>query len=447
MHHLSVCGNSKVQWKNNEQLSYEKTCQIRIVRRTLTKVSALLFGVAILLTGQGLQGTLIPTRAGIELFSTVTIGIIGAAYFLGFTIGCLRGGALLRSVGHVRVFAAMTAAASVAPLLLGLWTDPWLWAVLRFLTGFCFAVIYLVIESWLNGCTSNETRGGVFSVYVFITLTVMALGQLMLLLYDPRELKLFVIASILVSSALIPVVLSRSEAPQKPRIVRPDLRRLFEISPSGATSCFAAGLTNGSFWAISAIFASQITGNTDSAAWYMTSGVIGGALCQWPLGILSDRLDRRRILAAVALGAGLVSVAIVLVGANLSEFSLMVIGGLWGGMAFPLYSVAVALTNDHARDDEYVQVSSGLLLLYGSGAVAGPLFAAFVMGALGPTGLYMFSGTVHLILFGYIGLRARQRLPIMMEQQSDFGDALASVQTASTIYEPDDDSAAGLEPK
>ncbi len=412
------------------------------MRPTLTKVAALLSGVAILLTGQGLQGTLIPTRAALEHFSTVTIGVIGASYFLGFTIGCLRGGVLLRSVGHVRVFAAMSAAASAAPLVLGLWADPWLWGALRFLTGFCFAVLYVVIESWLNGCTSNETRGGVFSIYVFITLTVMALGQLMMLMYDPRELELFVVASILVSSALIPVVLSRSEAPAKPQVVRLDLRRLFEISPSGAASCLAAGLTNGSFWAISAIFASKITGNIDAAAWYMTSGVIGGAIFQWPLGLLSDRLDRRRMLAFTALGAGVVGTAIAVAGSSLPEFSLMLLGALWGGMAFPLYSVAVALTNDHARQDEYVQVSSGLLLLYGMGAVAGPLLAALVMGAWGPSGLYVFSGAVHLSLFGYVGRRALKRLPIPTEQQIDFSDALTSAQTASTVYEPDVESGA-----
>ncbi|HPF27618.1 MAG: MFS transporter [Steroidobacteraceae bacterium] len=415
------------------------------MKPTLTKVTALLFGVAILLTGQGLQGTLIPTRAALENFPTATIGAIGAAYFLGFTIGCLRGGLLLRSVGHVRVFAAMTAAASAAPLILGLWPDPWLWALLRFLTGFCFAVLYVVIESWLNGCTTNETRGGVFSIYVFITLTVMVLGQLMMLLYDPRELELFVVASILVSSALIPVVLSRSDAPKKPSVVRPNLRRLFEISPSGATSCFAAGLTNGSFWAISAIFASQVTGNTDSAAWYMTSGVIGGAICQWPLGLLSDRLDRRRLLAVIALGAGIVGMVIAVMWARVPEFSLMLLGALWGGMAFPLYSVAVALTNDFARHDEYVQVSSGLLLVFGVGAVAGPLIAALSMSAWGPGGLYVFSSAIHMLLFGYVGIRALKRLPVPIEHRSDFGHALKSAQTASAVYEVDDETEESLD--
>lgn len=411
------------------------------MKRALAKVASLLFGVAMLLTGQGLQGTLVPTRAALEDFSTVTIGVIGASYFLGFTIGCLRSGTLLRSVGHVRVFAAMTAAASATPLMLGLWAEPWLWGGLRFLTGFCFAVIYVVIESWLNDCASNETRGGVFSTYVFITLTVMALGQLMMLLYDPRELELFVIASILVSSALIPVVLSRSDTPKIPQVVRLNLRRLFAISPSGATSCFAAGLTNGSFWAISAIFASQVTGNTDSAAWYMTSAVIGGAIVQWPLGLLSDRLDRRRVLAAIALAAGVVGVTITFSAAMMPEIVLMLFGALWGATAFPMYSVAVALTNDHAGQDEYVQVSGGLLLLYGIGAVVGPLFAALMMGSLGPGGLYVFSAAVHLSLFSYIGLRALKRLPVPVEQRSDFGAALASAQTTSAVYKPGDKEA------
>ncbi|CAH1387263.1 MFS transporter [Candidatus Nitrotoga sp. M5] len=407
------------------------------MKHTLAKASALLFGVAILLAGQGLQGILVPTRAALENFSTVTIGAIGASYFLGFTIGCLRGGALLRGVGHVRVFAAMTAAASSMPLVLGLWADPWLWGVLRFLTGFCFAVLYVVIESWLNGCANNETRGRLFSIYVFITLTVIALGQLMMFLYDPRELELFVVTSILVSLALIPVVLSRSDEPVKPQVVRLNLRRLFELSPSGSASCFAAGLTNGSFWAISAVFASQVTGNTDSAAWYMTSGVIGGAICQWPLGLLSDRLDRRRVLAFIALGAGVAGMVIVFAGSRIPELSLMLLGALWGGLAFPLYSIAVALINDHARFDEYVQVSSGLLLLYGLGAIAGPLLAALVIGAFGPSGLYVFSSAVHLSLSVYVGRRALQRLSVPTEQRSDFGDALTSAQTASTVYETD----------
>jgi MFS family permease len=150
--------------------------------RTLSSVAPLLFGVAILLTGQGLQGTLLPVRANLEGFSTLSIGLMGGAYFFGFTLGCLRGSPLLRRVGHIRVFAAMTAAASAVPLLHGLLVETWIWWVLRFMTGYCFAVLYVVIESWLNEQATNENRGAVFSAYTLITLTVLAVGQQMLLL-------------------------------------------------------------------------------------------------------------------------------------------------------------------------------------------------------------------------------------------------------------------------
>lgn len=169
----------------------------------------------------------------------------------------------------------------------------------------------------------------------------------------------------------------------------------------------------------------------------MTGAVVGGAVFQWPIGFLSDRLGRRKLLAVTALGAGLIGVVIVLVGAWLSETQLVLLGALWGGMAFPLYSVAVALTNDHARLDEYVRVSSGLLLMYGLGAVVGPLLASLVMSAAGPAGLYIFSGVIHLTLFGFIVSRAIKRPPVPTEQQGDFSDAMTSAYTASPTLERD----------
>ncbi len=201
------------------------------MRNALAPVATLLVGVAILLTGQGMQGTLLPVRASMELFSTFSIGVIGAAYFFGFTLGCLKGGKLVKSVGHVRVFLAMSALASAAPLLHGMVLNPFVWILLRSLTGFCFAVLFVVIESWLNEQSSNENRGIVFSTYVMITLTVMAGGQMMTLLYDPSGLQLFVIASVLVSLGAVPVALSKSQTPQQPHDVEVDIRRLFKLSP------------------------------------------------------------------------------------------------------------------------------------------------------------------------------------------------------------------------
>jgi MFS family permease len=224
------------------------------MKDALAPVATLLIGVAILLTGLGLQGTLLPVRASLEDFSTLSIGVIGAAYFFGFTVGCLKGGELVKSVGHVRVFLAMTALASASPLVHGLILHPIAWSLLRILTGFCFAVLFVVIESWLNERSSNENRGIVFSTYIMITLSVLAVGQLMTLMYDPLGLELFLIASILVSLGAVPVALSRRQSPEQPTEVEVDLKRLFKISPSGTLGCLVAGVSLGAFWSLAPVW-------------------------------------------------------------------------------------------------------------------------------------------------------------------------------------------------
>ena len=203
------------------------------MNQTIASVTTLLVGVAILLTGQGLQGVLLPVRANLEGFSTLAVGFVGATYFLGFTIGCLKGSTLIRNVGHVRVFAAMTAIASAGPLLQGLWVNLWSWGLLRVLTGYCFAVLYVVIESWLNECSTDENRGTVFSAYVLINMTVLALGQQMLLFGDPTDLHLFAAVSVLVSLAAVPVALSTSRTPQQIEDSRLDMRYAFNKSWAG----------------------------------------------------------------------------------------------------------------------------------------------------------------------------------------------------------------------
>jgi MFS family permease len=404
--------------------------------RTLSSVAPLLFGVAILLTGQGLQGTLLPVRANLEGFSTLSIGLMGGAYFFGFTLGCLRGSTLLRRVGHIRVFAAMTAAASAVPLLHALWVETWLWWVLRFMTGYCFAVLYVVIESWLNEQATNETRGAVFSAYTLITLTVLAVGQQMLLLYDPQQMQLFAIASAIVSLAAIPVVLSVAPTPRHAEgKVRLDLVRLFRTSRAGSLGCLAAGLANGSFWALAPVFVAGYSPDVSLAAWFMTSAVLGGAVGQWPLGLWSDRVDRRWVIAFAAVTAMLVGTTIWVAFKVMSPLVLMLLGACWGAVAFPVYAVSVAHTNDHARAGEYVMISSGLLLMYGIGAIVGPFFASVAMHFLGSGGLFLYTALIHLLLICYIAMRFARRKPAPEEEHRKFVDALATTQTASQVYE------------
>jgi len=403
--------------------------------RAITPVAPLLLGVAILLTGQGLQSTLLPVRANLEAFSTVAIGLMGGAYFLGFTIGCLRGIQLLQKLGHVRVFAAMAALASAAPLLHALWLETWVWWVLRLTSGFCFAVLYVVIESWLNEQSSNESRGTVFSAYVFISMTVIAVGQQLVLLYDPKEMALFAIASVLVSVAAVPVVLSTSQTPRHEDAVRLNLRRLLEISRTGMLGCLASGLANGAFWALAPVFTAGISHKVSLAAGFMTGAVIGGAAGQWPLGYWSDRVDRRIVIAFVAFSAAVVGAVMWLMYGALSMPAIILLSGVWGALAFPMYSVAVAHTNDYAQKGEYVMVSAGLLLMYGLGAIIGPFLAAAAMTVVADSVLYLYTAVIHLLVFGYVLIRLQRRASAPMEEHVPFSEALTSVQTASQVYE------------
>ena len=405
------------------------------MRRALAPVATLLIGVSILLAGQGLQGTLLPVRASLEAFSTFSIAIIGAAYFLGFTLGCLKGGELVKSVGHVRVFLAMTALASATPLIHGLVLNPVAWGVLRFLTGLCFAILYVVIESWLNEQSTNENRGIVFSTYVMITLTMLAAGQMMTLLYDPAGLELFIVASILVSLGAVPVALSKSQTPQLPVEVSVDVRRLFQISPTGTVGCLATGLANGAFWSFAPLFTAAISTDSSLAAWFMSSTVVGGALAQWPLGFLSDRIGRRRTMLGTALACALVATIIVLTVTDLGFIGINLLGAAWGFFAFPMYAISVAHANDYADSSDYVMVSSGLLLMYGVGAIIGPFAASAVMSVFDVSGLYVLTGLVHLLLVIYVAQRIVRRDSAPLHDHIAFSDALATAHTASQVYE------------
>jgi len=405
------------------------------MKKTFAPVAALLISVSILLTGQGLQGTLLPVRASLENFPTLAIGAMGAAYFVGFTLGCLKGGELVRRVGHVRVFLAMSALASASPLVHALVVQPAAWGLLRLVTGFCFAVLYVVIESWLNERSSNETRGIVFSTYAMITLTVFAIGQMLTLLYDPADFELFIIASVLVSIGAVPIALSTSPTPEQPHSASVDIPRLFKVSPSATLGCLVAGLANGAFWSLAPVFTSSVSSGTSLAAWFMTSAVVGGAILQWPIGLLSDKYSRRGTLIAVTIVGCVVGLALGLAPENISFVSVNVLGAAWGALAFPLYTISVAYANDHAEAHEYVTVSSGLLLMYGMGATIGPFIASALMTILEAGYLFVFAALSHGVLAIYIIFRTTQTDQSDIESPITFSEALAATQTASHIYE------------
>lgn len=395
-------------------------------------ISALLLSVALLLMGNGLQGTLLPVRANLESFSPAEIGILGSAYFFGFAAGCLYGPRLIRRAGHIRAFTALVAIASSVVLVHALFLDPYVWWVLRGMTGFCFAALYMIIESWLNEKATNETRGFVFSLYTIINLTVLTIGQLMLALDRPEDFPLFLLASILVSIAAVPVALTRAQAPAPIRSVKIRLLHLYRLSPVGVVGCLAVGVANGSFWSLAPVFAQEKGADTWGVAIFMSVAVLAGALGQWPLGRLSDRMDRRKVIIAATCGAAFAGLLFV-VWSPPPVAGLLAVIFLFGLFTLPIYGITVAHMNDYVEPGGYVEAASGLLLVYAMGAIAGPLVSSLAMQYLGPEAMFGVTATVHLSLAGFAFYRMRRRARAPEEERAAFTESLNLAQTVAPV--------------
>lgn len=403
------------------------------MRTVLSPIAALLLSVAILIMGNGLQSTLLPVRASLEKFDALEIGLMGSAYYLGFVVGCLRGGRLIQRVGHVRAFTALAAIASTVALVHALSVDPYMWSLMRALTGFCFAGLYLVIESWLNERADNTNRGFVLGIYTLVNLSVIVAGQMMLTLADPNRFPLFALASILVSLAAVPVALTVS--PQPPPLAEARLRpiRLYRISPVGVVGVFAVGVTNGAFWALGPAYAAGIGAGTNEIAIFMSIAVMGGALAQWPVGRLSDRLDRRVMLIGGCLVAAAAALALALFGSG-GGWPGAGLACLFGAAALPLYAICAAHAFDFVERSDFVEAASGLLLANGIGSVIGPMAAAAAMRGLGPAGLFEFTALFHVALAGFALWRIGRRTAPPAEERTGFD--LTSTAPTMVALEP-----------
>lgn len=385
----------------------------------LPAVSALLLSVAILLAGSGLQGTLLGVRATIEAFTPVALGVVMAAYYLGFSLGCLSGSWFINRVGHIRTFAVLASIASAAALVHSLLVTPLSWAVLRTITGFCLAGLYMAIESWLNGRIDNQRRGALLAIYMIVNFGGAAAGQQLLRVADPAGFELFILSSALLSVALVPVALTTTVAPAPVVTGRLNLVALYHISPLGTVAAFGAGLVNSAFWSLTPLFGISIGLDTGRVATLMSVIIVGGVALQWPVGWLSDRFDRRRVIAVTTALLTIVSVAFYLL-ASLSWPWLLVVAFGFGGFCLTLYSLAVAHTNDQTGDVDLVQVSAGLLLMFGAGSVVGPIAAGSVMERLGAPALFAFVAAVAAGLTGFALYRMARREPVPLEEQTTF---------------------------
>lgn len=372
----------------------------------------------LLMIGNGLQGTLLGVRGSLEEIDVATMGYIMSAYFVGFLVGSRMAPWMLQRVGHVRVFAALGSFASAAFILYGAAVDPLSWTVLRLIVGFCFSGIYVVAESWLNHSSNNETRGQALSLYIIVQMAGMVLGQLLLNVADPAGYGLFVLISVLVSISVAPMLLSSSTAPHHQSARAMPLASLIRTSPLASIGMLLLGGVFAALYAMASVYATERGLSVANTSVFITAIFLGGMLFQYPIGWMSDRIDRRLlIIGTTALGA-VCSLLAALFGKNFAVLIATVL--VIGGCAGPLYSLLVAYANDYLETEQMAAASGGLLFINGFGAMTGPIIVGWAMSTFGIEWFFL-AIMLQLSAIGLYGLyRMTQRPHTVLDEPAPY---------------------------
>ncbi|MGQ3212954.1 MAG: MFS transporter [Shinella sp.] len=375
---------------------------------TIRPLIPLLITAGILIGGNGLQGTFIALRASQEGFSTSVIGFVGAGYSIGFAIGCIYVTRVLRAIGHIRTFSAMAAIASASAIAMVLVIDPIFWFVMRLVAGICFASLFATVESWLNASVTNANRARTLSVYRVVDLGSVTAAQYLIPGIGIGGFELFAIVAMALSLSLVPISLADRSSPTVPEAIRFDVRKLWNISPLATVGCIVVGLTNAAFRNLGPIYAHDIGLSVTAIANFMSAGIVGGVVLQYPLGIYSDRLDRRLIILLATLGSAFAALYLAFFAGG-NELKNLVGIFVFGAFAMPLYSLCSAHANDHAGEGEHALVSAGMLFFWSCGAIIGPLFASVLLQFFGPQALFLYTAVILISFMGYTALRMSAR--------------------------------------
>lgn len=364
---------------------------------------ALLSSYGILLIANGAFGTLVSLRTKTEAFPDSVIGIVLSGYFAGLLLSSFYAARVVAYIGHIRAFATFASVASTVALAHLLWVDPTFWGVLRVVSGFCMGGMIVVTEGWLNERATNANRGSILSLYMITTYACIGTAQLLMMLSHPGGFKLFVIISILYSFALIPILMTQSQAPAPALANRPNMRQLFQTSPVGMAGSFTVGMMNGIFYALTPIYANSLGLDIKQTAVFMALAAASGVLLQFPLGKISDKVDRRWIMI---FSAAMTIIACLLLFSGTSDnlARLYASGIFYGAVAFSINPICAAHVNDLSPPEERTQTASGLLMSYGVGAVIGPFGAGFVI-PFGVHYIFIISATVLALFTAYALLR------------------------------------------
>lgn len=392
---------------------------------------ALFLGLGLMMLGNGLQGTLLGVRAELEGFANFATGIVMSGYFVGFLAGSFIIPKLVNRVGHVRAFGVMAALASTSILLHPVFIDPYSWGFTRVLTGFAYAGLYIICESWVNEASTNETRGQMLSIYMLVILGGLCLSQLLLNVADPGGFELFTLISVLVSVAVIPILSSVSRAPQfdAPTENAP-VRMLYSVSPLGVVGLFFAMMGQAMIFNLGGVYAAELGMRVSEISFFMLMQYVGGILLQWPIGRLSDKFDRRLVLmisSFLCAATGLICALF-----TEADWRLYIAFLVFGGLIQPLYSLCLAHTNDYLNPAQMVAASGTMVLIGGVGALFGPPLAAFAMDAFGTPAL-MVSSSAAFTMIGVFALwRMTRRASLPLEEQGEYV-VMAPVPNAAAI--------------
>jgi MFS family permease len=392
----------------------------------ITATWQLLLGMGILMLGAGLQGTEISLRATLEGFPAPLTGAVMSCYYIGYLFGTALAPRLVRRVGHIRVFAAMAALASASILAQGLLIAALPWALLRGLSGLAFAGIYVVAESWLNESSSRATRGSLLAVYMVVLYIGLGSSQFLLIPTDPRTAAPFMLVAILISLAIVPIVVAAQHAPEiaLPQKVR--YRDLYRDSPLGVVAVTVAGMVTSNVYSMGPVYARLSGLDTSGVATFMGVSVLSAVVLQYPVGRLSDRIDRRTVIAGICLLATL-SAAVPAAFRTLPHGLVLVLAAAFSGLAFTLYSLSVSHVNDHLEPAQMVAASGALLRLNGIGAALSPVLVGGLIARFGPPAYFGSLAGLTGLLSIYDLWRKMRRRPPPPDRKQPFGQRKSMV--------------------
>ena len=418
------------------------------MQKEVTKSWALFLGIGTIMIAHGLQMQVMGIRSVNENFNLITTGIFMSGYFVGYFLGSQTTPKLVQKVGHIRVFAAFASLASLSALVAAIYVNPFMWTLSRFLTGISLVSCYIVAESWLNDRATNKNRGQLLSAYMIILFGGLAIGMLLLNVSNPNNYEPFILVSILLSLALVPILLTKRSAPKFKKIGTISINELFKISPLGTVSSFCTGLIHSAFFSLIAVYATTSNFTLFETSILLFLSTIAGVIFQGPIGYFSDKFERRKVIVVTTLLSALFALLAIIFGGEslqnmylsvkvpLSKIIFFISVALYAGLCLPLFSLNLAHTNDYVAKEKFVAAGGGLQLIFGIGAIIGPILCSLFMDIFNINGFFIFLMLSHLFIaiFGIYRMRVRESVD---NPDSTFTPVPATITPAGLELDPD----------